>query len=98
MTAGERFRAALAEEKPLQVAGAINAYTARLAEATGFKALYLSGGGVAAGDGQPGKQFAGASAEDLCAISQCAAGTGAQRAGCVEKNSWNAAVCAVRMG
>ena len=48
MTAGERFRAALAEEKPLQVAGAINAYTARLAEATGFKALYLSGGGVAA--------------------------------------------------
>ena len=47
MTAGERFRAALAEERPLQVAGAINAYTARLAEATGFKALYLSGGGVA---------------------------------------------------
>ena len=37
-----------AEEKPLQVAGAINAYTARLAEATGFRALYLSGGGVAA--------------------------------------------------
>jgi methylisocitrate lyase len=36
------------EEKPLQVAGAINAYTARLAEATGFRALYLSGGGVAA--------------------------------------------------
>jgi methylisocitrate lyase len=35
------------EEKPLQVAGAINAYTARLAEATGFRALYLSGGGVA---------------------------------------------------
>lgn len=47
-SAGERFRAALREEKPLQVAGAINAYTARLAEATGFKALYLSGGGVAA--------------------------------------------------
>jgi methylisocitrate lyase len=38
----------VAEEKPLQVAGAINAYTARLAEATGFRALYLSGGGVAA--------------------------------------------------
>ena len=35
-------------EKPLQVAGAINAYTARMAEATGFRALYLSGGGVAA--------------------------------------------------
>lgn len=38
----------MAQEKPLQVAGAINAYAARLAEATGFKALYLSGGGVAA--------------------------------------------------
>lgn len=45
---GARFRAALEAEKPLQVAGAINAYTARLAEATGFRALYLSGGGVAA--------------------------------------------------
>ena len=45
---GARFRQAVAEEKPLQVAGAINAYTARLAEATGFRALYLSGGGVAA--------------------------------------------------
>lgn len=45
---GARFRAALHEEKPLQVAGAINAYTARMAEATGFRALYLSGGGVAA--------------------------------------------------
>jgi methylisocitrate lyase len=48
LTPGARFRAALAKEKPLQVAGAINAYTARLAEATGFRALYLSGGGVAA--------------------------------------------------
>jgi methylisocitrate lyase len=45
---GARFRTALHQEKPLQVAGAINAYTARLAEATGFRALYLSGGGVAA--------------------------------------------------
>jgi methylisocitrate lyase len=45
---GEDFRAALREEKPLQVAGAINAYAARLAEAAGFRALYLSGGGVAA--------------------------------------------------
>jgi methylisocitrate lyase len=45
---GGRFRQALAEEKPLQVAGTINAYTARLAQATGFRALYLSGGGVAA--------------------------------------------------
>jgi methylisocitrate lyase len=48
VSAGERFRLALQEEKPLKVAGAINAYTARLAEATGFRALYLSGGGVAA--------------------------------------------------
>lgn len=47
VSAGERFRTAAKEEKPLQVAGAINAYTARLAEATGFRALYLSGGGVA---------------------------------------------------
>jgi methylisocitrate lyase len=45
---GAQFRQAVAEEKPLQVAGAINAYTARLAQATGFRALYLSGGGVAA--------------------------------------------------
>ena len=48
-SAGARFRAALAAEKPLQVIGAINAYHARLAERTGFKAIYLSGGGVAAG-------------------------------------------------
>ncbi len=47
-SAGHSFRTAIAEEKPLQVAGAINAYTARMAEATGFRALYLSGGGVAA--------------------------------------------------
>jgi methylisocitrate lyase len=45
---GTRFRAAVSAEKPLQVVGAINAYTARMAEATGFRALYLSGGGVAA--------------------------------------------------
>jgi methylisocitrate lyase len=47
-SAGARLRAAIAAERPLQVVGAINAYAARLAEATGFKALYLSGGGVAA--------------------------------------------------
>jgi methylisocitrate lyase len=45
---GARFRAALATETPLQIAGAINAYTARLAQAAGFRALYLSGGGLAA--------------------------------------------------
>lgn len=48
MTPGSRFRTALGSEKPLQVAGCINAYTARLAEHTGFKAIYVSGGGVAA--------------------------------------------------
>jgi len=42
------LRAALATEKPLQVVGAINAYAARLAQAAGFRAIYLSGGGVAA--------------------------------------------------
>lgn len=47
-TAGERFRAALRAEKPLQIVGVINAYAARLAEQAGFRALYLSGGGVAA--------------------------------------------------
>jgi methylisocitrate lyase len=45
---GERLRAALSEESPLQIVGAINAYVARLGAACGFKALYLSGGGVAA--------------------------------------------------
>jgi methylisocitrate lyase len=48
-TPGASFRAALAAEKPLQIVGVINAYAARLAEATGYRALYLSGGGVAAG-------------------------------------------------
>ncbi len=46
---GARFRTALTLEKPLQVVGVINAYAALLAERTGFRALYLSGGGVAAG-------------------------------------------------
>ncbi len=47
-SAGALFRAALAEEKPLQIVGVINAYAALLAEQAGFRALYLSGGGVAA--------------------------------------------------
>ena len=46
-TPGQRFRDAVAEEKPLQVVGAINAYAALMAEQTGYRALYLSGGGVA---------------------------------------------------
>lgn len=48
-SAGTRFRAALKVEKPLQIIGAINAYHAMLADQSGFKAIYLSGGGVAAG-------------------------------------------------
>ncbi len=46
-TAGERLWRALEDERPLQVAGAINAYAALLAERSGFRALYLSGAGVA---------------------------------------------------
>lgn len=46
---GERFRAALTAERPLQVPGTICAYHALLAERSGFRAIYLSGGGVAAG-------------------------------------------------
>ncbi|MEK9771743.1 MAG: methylisocitrate lyase [Nitrosomonadales bacterium] len=49
MSAGLRFREALKKEKPLQIIGAINAYHALLATKTGFNAIYLSGGGVAAG-------------------------------------------------
>ncbi|HET7369947.1 MAG TPA: methylisocitrate lyase [Gammaproteobacteria bacterium] len=48
MRAGAAFRAAVAQEQPLQVVGAITAYAAKMAQATGFKAVYLSGGGVAA--------------------------------------------------
>ena len=49
LTAGFLFRQAIKQERPLQVIGAINAYHAKLAEKTGYKAIYLSGGGVAAG-------------------------------------------------
>src|SRR5690348_15355571 len=49
MSQGKKFREALKAEKPLQVVGAINAYHAILAKASGYKAIYLSGGGVAAG-------------------------------------------------
>jgi methylisocitrate lyase len=47
-SAGSRLRDAVATETPLQVVGTINAYAARLAERTGFKAIYLSDGGLAA--------------------------------------------------
>ena len=46
--AGMRLRTAMEVEKPLQIAGVINAYAALLAEKAGFRAIYLSGGGVAA--------------------------------------------------
>ena len=47
LSAGARFRAAIESERPLQVAGTINAYSALLSERAGFKAIYLSGAGVA---------------------------------------------------
>ena len=49
ISAGEKFRNALAQEKPLQIVGTINANHALLAERAGYRAIYLSGGGVAAG-------------------------------------------------
>ena len=49
MSPGAKFRKALKDEKPLQVVGAINAYHAILAKASGYRAIYISGGGVAAG-------------------------------------------------
>ncbi|HEV3422582.1 MAG TPA: methylisocitrate lyase [Paraburkholderia sp.] len=48
LSAGATFRTAVADGQPLQVVGAITAYAAKMAEAVGFKAVYLSGGGVAA--------------------------------------------------
>jgi len=47
MTSGKTFREALALERPLQIAGSVNAYCARMAERAGFRALYISGAGVA---------------------------------------------------
>lgn len=47
LTPGTRFKEALEQEHPLQIVGAINAYTAMMAEQTGYQALYLSGAGVA---------------------------------------------------
>jgi methylisocitrate lyase len=48
MSAGRRFREALAREKPLQIVGTVNAYAALMAKRVGYRAIYLSGGGVAA--------------------------------------------------
>src|SRR5580658_7736476 len=49
LSPGAILRAAVSAEQPLQMIGAINAYHARMAEQVGYRALYLSGGGVAAG-------------------------------------------------
>jgi methylisocitrate lyase len=49
MTPGQKFRQALSEESPLQIVGTILAYHALLAKRSGYRAIYLSGGGVAAG-------------------------------------------------
>jgi len=49
VSSGKRFREAVAQEKPLQVIGTINAYHALMAKRVGYRAIYLSGGGVAAG-------------------------------------------------
>ena len=58
MTAGEAFRTALEQEAPLRIVGTINAYTAMLAERAGFRAIYLSGAGVAnASYGRPDLGF-----------------------------------------
>ena len=48
MSAGKRFREAVEQNNPLQIVGAVNAYSAMMAERIGHKAVYLSGGGVAA--------------------------------------------------
>lgn len=49
ISAGAKFRAALTQESPLQIVGTINANHALLAKQAGFKAIYLSGGGLSAG-------------------------------------------------
>jgi methylisocitrate lyase len=49
VTPGTKLREAVKTEQPLQIVGAINAYHARMVERTGYRAVYLSGGGVAAG-------------------------------------------------
>ena len=65
MSAAANFRAALQQEQPLQIVGAVNAYTALLAERAGFRALYLSGAGVAnASFGMP--DLAMTSLNDVC--------------------------------
>jgi methylisocitrate lyase len=76
LSPGARFRLALEQERPLQVVGAINAYCARLAERAGFRALYLSGAGVAnASFGLPdlGITTLNDVCEDVCRLTQASA-------------------------
>ena len=63
---GRRLRDAVEAERPLQVAGTINAYSALLAEKSGFRVIYLSGAGVAnaSGSGMGAMGTVGASAND----------------------------------
>ncbi len=76
MSAGARFRAALDAERPLQIVGTTNAYSALLAEKAGFRAIYLSGAGVAnASFGLP--DLAMTTLNDVCEdIRRIAAATG----------------------
>ncbi len=77
-TPGQRFRDAVAQEHPLQVVGAINANHALLAKRAGFKAIYLSGGGVAAGSlGLPDLGITGLDAASLTRYLIQARGDGA---------------------
>ena len=70
-SAGTRLREAVESERPLQVVGAVNAYAALLAERSGFKALYLSGAGVAnASFGLPDLGIT--SRNDVCAYCEIA--------------------------
>ena len=71
VTAGQKFRAAIKANQPLQIVGTINAYTAMMAERTGHQALYLSGAGVAnASFGLPdlGMTSLNDVCEDICRI------------------------------
>lgn len=73
-TPGQRFRDALTQEKPLQIVGTINAYSALMAERTGFKTIYLSGAGVANGSyGLPDLGFTNLTdvLEDVRRITNC---------------------------
>ena len=66
MQPGKLFREAIKEERPLQCIGTMNAYHARLAEAVGYRSLYVSGGGVAAAADERHTLARGASPTGSC--------------------------------